>query len=146
MVVGVLQCEIRVHDAESLKDKRRIIRSLKAKLHREHQVSVAEVAAHEILTRAVVAFALVAADGHRVAEVLDAIELKLRALRDGEATAITRQILHGSQISGDESEADAADVDQEMLRHAIGQEPGNTEPGYTKPGNTQPSNMERWGG
>lgn len=43
MVVGILQLEIAIHHAQSLKDKRRVVKSLKDRIHREHQVSVAEV-------------------------------------------------------------------------------------------------------
>jgi len=42
MVVGVLQLELSVPEAASLKDKRRVIKSLKDRLAR-HNVSVAEV-------------------------------------------------------------------------------------------------------
>jgi len=43
MVVGVLQVELRIPWAQTLKDKRGVLQSIKARLHREHQVSVAEV-------------------------------------------------------------------------------------------------------
>lgn len=43
MIVGILQVEIGIEGATSLKDKRRVVRSIKDRLHREHQVSVAEV-------------------------------------------------------------------------------------------------------
>ena len=43
MVVGVLQVKLTIDWASSLKDKRRVVSSLKDRLHREHQVSVAEV-------------------------------------------------------------------------------------------------------
>ena len=43
MVIGVLQVELAIDGAQSLKDKRRVVTSLKDRLHREHQVSVAEV-------------------------------------------------------------------------------------------------------
>lgn len=42
MVVGVLQLELSVPEAMSLKDKRRVVKSLKDRLAR-HNVSVAEV-------------------------------------------------------------------------------------------------------
>ena len=43
MVIGIVQARLSIDGAQSLKDKRRVVASLKAKLHREHQVSVAEV-------------------------------------------------------------------------------------------------------
>lgn len=53
MVVGILQVELAIEGAQSLKDKRRVVSSLKDRLHREHQVSVAEVDRHEEHARAV---------------------------------------------------------------------------------------------
>ena len=43
MIIGVLQIELVIDGSTSLKDKRRVVKSLKDRLHREHQVSVAEV-------------------------------------------------------------------------------------------------------
>ncbi|MBS0188263.1 MAG: DUF503 domain-containing protein [Planctomycetes bacterium] len=96
MVLGVLQFQVLIHGAESLKDKRRVIQSLKDRLHREHMVSVAEVGDPDMLNFGVLALAVVARDGQRVAEVLDAVTLKLRELRDGEIGEIDRQVLHAS--------------------------------------------------
>lgn len=43
MVVGVLQLELTIPEAMSLKDKRRVVKSLKDRLGGRHNVSVAEV-------------------------------------------------------------------------------------------------------
>ena len=43
MLIGILQLELRIGDALNLKDKRKIVRSLKDKWHHHHNVSVAEV-------------------------------------------------------------------------------------------------------
>ena len=45
MVIGVLQLEIGVPDAMSLKDKRRVIKSIKDRIAHAHNVSIAEVGA-----------------------------------------------------------------------------------------------------
>ena len=92
MVVGVMQFEILIAGAESLKDKRRVVRSVRDRLHREHQVSVAEVAAHESLGRAVMGVSCVCTDGKRAGDVLDAISIKLMKLTDGELGATLREI------------------------------------------------------
>jgi len=42
MVIGILQIELYIGDAASLKDKRRVVSSLKDRLHRDHLVAVAE--------------------------------------------------------------------------------------------------------
>jgi len=95
MVIGVLQFELLFHDAESLKDKRRVVKSLRDRLHREHMVSVAEIGAHELLNVAVMGVACVAAEGKRAGDVLDAIEAKLRKLVDAELGETQREILQG---------------------------------------------------
>jgi len=98
MVIGILQFELLVHDGESLKDKRRVVKSVKDKLHREHLVSIAEIGALDMLNVAVMGLALVGNDGGHVGEVLDRISAKLRCLPDAELGDCTRQILHGSEI------------------------------------------------
>ena len=96
MVVGILQFQVLVHGAESLKDKRRVVQSLKDRLHREHLCAIAEVGDPDLLNQATVALAIVSRDGKRAGEILDAITAKLRELRDGQVGEIYRQILHGS--------------------------------------------------
>lgn len=94
MILGILHFEVLVHGATSLKDKRRVVQSLKDRLHREHLCSIAEVGDPDILNCAVMGIAVVARDGKRAGEVLDAIALKLRETRDAEITSIRRNVLH----------------------------------------------------
>lgn len=96
MVLGVLQFQVLIHGAESLKDKRRVVQSLKDRLHREHLCSIAEVGDPDLLNVATMALAIVTRDGRRAGEILDAVTAKLRELRDGELGEIDRQILHAS--------------------------------------------------
>jgi len=98
MVIGVLEIEIVVAWSESLKDKRRVVKSLKDRLHREHLVAVAEVGGQDSLRRARVAVAAVGADGRRVGETLDRIALKLAALRDGEASIVSRELFRAADV------------------------------------------------
>lgn len=129
MVLGVLQFELAIHDAQSLKDKRRVVNSLRDRLHREHLVSVAQIGALDVPHAAVMAVAVVAAEGKRVADVLDAIEHKLRGLRDGELVAITRESFPAPAM-GALTEANARlaaqggddELSAELLRHALGAE------------------------
>jgi uncharacterized protein len=62
MVVGVLQLELYIGDAMSLKDKRRVIKSLKDRIAHGRNVSVAEVGALEHHRRSIVAVAMVSND------------------------------------------------------------------------------------
>lgn len=62
MVVGVLQVELSISDANSLKDKRRIILSLKDRIAHGHNVSIAEVGALDEHRRSILGIAMVSND------------------------------------------------------------------------------------
>jgi len=59
MTIGVLQIELSVTDAMSLKDKRRVIKSIKDRIAHAHNVSVAEVGALDEHRRCVLGLAMV---------------------------------------------------------------------------------------
>ena len=61
-VLGLLHLELDVVQAQSLKDKRRAVKSFKTKLGNEFNVSVAEVAGLENHRRCVLAVAMVGND------------------------------------------------------------------------------------
>lgn len=125
MVLGILQFELLIHGAESLKDKRRVLLSIKDRLHREHMVAVAEVAMQDSFRAGVLGLAFVGTDGKHVGTVLDQIVAKLRALHDAELGDVSRQILHGSQVfAGPDAEDDDTDEQSlaaEMLKRALEQ-------------------------
>ena len=62
MTIGVLQLELSVTDAMSLKDKRRVIKSLKDRIAHGHNVSIAEVGALDAHRRSILGIAMVAND------------------------------------------------------------------------------------
>ena len=93
MVIGVVQFELLLPQALSLKDKRRVVQSVKDRLHREHLAAVAEVGEQEMLNVAVLAVSVVSADGKHVGKTLDAIDAKLRGLRDAEVGATSRRVI-----------------------------------------------------
>jgi hypothetical protein len=124
MIIGILQFELLIHGSESLKDKRRVVRSVKDRLHREHQVSVAEVANQDSLNVATLGLALVGSDGRYVGEVLDQITAKLRATPDAELGDTTREMLHGraGEFSGDRAaNGSALPHDPDLVRDLIDQ-------------------------
>lgn len=82
MVVGILQVELEIDGCESLKEKRRVIASVKDRLHHEHQVSVAEVAQHDNREVAVLGIAMASSDARYCQSVLDSIVHKLGRHRD----------------------------------------------------------------
>ena len=62
MTVGVLQLELSIPDAMSLKDKRRVVKSLKDRIAHGHNVSIAEVGALDEHRRSILGIAMVGND------------------------------------------------------------------------------------
>ena len=62
MTLGVLQLEIEIPEALNLKDKRRVVKSLKDRIANSHNVSIAEVGALDKHQRSIIAMAMVAND------------------------------------------------------------------------------------
>ena len=62
MTVGVLQLELSIPGAFSLKDKRQVVKSLKDRIAHAHNVSIAEVGALDEHRRSIVAIAMVSND------------------------------------------------------------------------------------
>jgi uncharacterized protein YlxP (DUF503 family) len=81
MVVGVLRADLAVLEAITLKDKRRVIKSLKDRIGSRHNVSIAEIDSLDSRQRAVLGIAMVANDTRFVQSCLDKIVDELRAAR-----------------------------------------------------------------
>ena len=60
MTIGVLQLEIIIGDAMSLKDKRRVVKGLKDRIAYAHNVSIAEVGALDEHRRSIIGMAMIA--------------------------------------------------------------------------------------
>ncbi len=73
MVIAVLEVDLSIEWAASLKDKRMALRSLKDRIRNSFNVSVAEVADNDIWTRAVLGIAIVANDQTFANQVLSKI-------------------------------------------------------------------------
>jgi uncharacterized protein YlxP (DUF503 family) len=70
MVVGVRSWELHLAGCQSLKDKRRVLKSLKDRLHRRFNVSAAEVDHQDSWQRAALACSVVTTDRRHAEEVL----------------------------------------------------------------------------
>jgi hypothetical protein len=80
MTIGVLQLELRNGDAMSLKDKRRVIKSVKDRIAHGHNVSIAEVGALDEHRRSILGLAMVANDGRYVEGALSKLVDFVRAV------------------------------------------------------------------
>ena len=95
MVVGVLRAELAILDAVTLKDKRRVIKSVKDRIMNRHKVSVAEVDRLEQRQGAVLAVAMVANDSRFVQSCLDKIVDEVRMVRSATLVDYRVNVLTG---------------------------------------------------
>lgn len=70
MVIGVIGWELEVFGCQSLKEKRRVVKSLKDRLHGRHNVSVAETGFQDLWQRAELTACAVGSDRRQVESVL----------------------------------------------------------------------------
>lgn len=73
MIVGVLELRVSVFDAMSLKDKRRVIKSLKDRISNKYNVSIAEVEQNDNIRTSTLGVSLVANDSRFVESSLSKI-------------------------------------------------------------------------
>ena len=74
MVVAVVTWELHLSGCQSLKDKRRIMKSLKDRLHNRFNVSVAETDYQDLWQRAELSCCVVATDKRHAESVLSAAD------------------------------------------------------------------------
>ena len=90
MLVAVLIAELLFPDAASLKDKRRRLAGLVARIRANYPVSVAEVAGQDLWQRGTVGAALVTTDGRLARSMLDRIAGGIG--RDGEVELLSSSV------------------------------------------------------
>jgi hypothetical protein len=73
MTVAVARITFRIHGNQSLKDKRKVVKSIIDKSRHRFNVSVAEVADQDVHQRAVIGVAAVGSDGRTLNSLLDRI-------------------------------------------------------------------------
>jgi len=82
MVVGVLRLELRLPENHSLKGKRSVLRTIKARVQNKFNVSIAECDDHDLWQRAILGVSQVGgAEGHvdsclrQVVQFIDSLQL-----------------------------------------------------------------------
>ncbi len=78
MIVGTLRIKLMTRDARSLKDKRRIIKSLKDRIRNTFNVSISEIGAQDVKQQCVLGVAMVGTDRRYVNSVLSQVINSLR--------------------------------------------------------------------
>lgn len=84
MTVGLVTFELHVPSSRSLKEKRKVVRSLTDRIHARYRVSVAETDHHDLRQRSEIGVALVTGSVHEAERMMD----QIRKLVDGEFEAV----------------------------------------------------------
>jgi len=79
MKVLAVELSMRLFDSYSLKDKRSVVKSIVAKMHQRYNVSIAEVADHDILNQAVIGIAIVNSSMVLCQQILDKVVEEIEA-------------------------------------------------------------------
>ena len=96
MTVGVCRLTLSIPGSYSLKDKRRVVKSLVERIRHRYNVAAAEVDAHEIWNTAVIGVSCVSTSGAHAHEILDhIIAFADNGHEDAELVDHTVEILSG---------------------------------------------------
>ncbi|GKT08021.1 DUF503 domain-containing protein [Desulforhabdus sp. TSK] len=80
MTVGIVRVVFRLHGNQSLKEKRRVVKSIIDKSRHRFNVSVAEVGDQDVHQRAVIGVAVIGSDGRVLNSLLDRIVAFMESL------------------------------------------------------------------
>lgn len=89
MPVAVLTLEIRIEGAQSLKDKRQVLRSLKDKLRSSFNVSVAELEQTELWQRATIGVAGISSSRDYLSGLMQQVERAASRIANDNGAEIT---------------------------------------------------------
>ena len=93
MEIGVLTLQVHLHDAQSLKDKRRVIKSLTGRVRARHNVAVAEVDHQDLLQRSEIAFLGISARRDSIERMFDDILAEAERSVPGDVIEAGREFL-----------------------------------------------------
>ena len=93
MVIGLLTLELHIPQARSLKDKRRALRSLEARLKNHYNVAVAEVGHQDLRQRVRLAVVSVNTDESHLVSTLEAVSSEAERSREIEVVGAETEIL-----------------------------------------------------
>jgi len=93
MVVGILTIELHLPYCRSLKDKRKVVKSIKEKLRGRHNVSVAEVDGQDTWQRSVLGMAAVADRRSALESLYESIQREIESSIPGEITRAETEYL-----------------------------------------------------
>lgn len=93
MPASIITVELHLPGARSLKDKRRIVNSLRDKIHSRYRVSIAETQLHDLHQRCQLGIASVAADGSHLEDLVASIRRLFDARFEIQVTSWNEQLV-----------------------------------------------------
>lgn len=93
VVIGTLTVELFIFGSRTLKDKRRILKSILDKVRSRFNVSIAEVDGHDMWQRSVLGIACVSNQVAHVQSVLSSVEKFISHQRDAEIISLHTEII-----------------------------------------------------
>jgi uncharacterized protein len=94
MVVGTGLITLRLHDCRSLKSKRKVVKSMIARLHNNFNVSIAEVGSNDIYQKAEIGFSFVGNDAALINSKIDKLINMAEDLGLAEIIDTEMEIIH----------------------------------------------------
>jgi len=89
MYAAAMRLELRIRDAQSLKEKRHVIKSVSSHVGRTFGVAVAEVDHQDLWNRATLGVAAVAPQMSQLNRILHSVERHMRERRDAELIGVS---------------------------------------------------------
>lgn len=94
MVVGLAKITLRLHDCRSLKEKRRVVKTMIGRIRSQFNVSAAEIGANDMHQRAEIGFSMVGNSGRHVNARLDKLLNMAHHLSLAEIIDSEMEIIH----------------------------------------------------
>ena len=101
MFIAILQFSLMIDGATGLKDKRRVVRSVKDRLHKQHMVSVAEVGTLETWNLATMGLVACNRNAEYLREQMQAIIGKLGSLPDARLADHSLEVIGADSLVAD---------------------------------------------
>jgi len=95
MIIGTGIVELHLPGSGSLKGKRSILKTLKARLHKEFNISCAEIALHDVWQSATLGIAVVSTSPSHAESVIESVMAWIESYRpDIDVVGYTVEIIH----------------------------------------------------
>jgi uncharacterized protein YlxP (DUF503 family) len=101
MFIAILQFSLMIDGSTGLKDKRKVVRSLKDRLHKQHMVSVAEVDTLDTWNLATMGLVACNRNAEYLREQMQAIVGKLRSLPDARLADHALEVIGSDALAAD---------------------------------------------